>query len=69
MNRQIVRKRKLADLKDDFGYVPGTPEERIAMVWELTKEYCTLHGIDANQPMQRHITRVIRGGEKRNEGN
>jgi hypothetical protein len=41
------------------GYVPGTPEERIAMVWPLTREACSLskrHGPD--RPMQRHVTRV-----------
>lgn len=42
-------------------YVPGTPEERINLVWELTKEACSLSNkYDAEQRLQRHITRLIR---------
>jgi hypothetical protein len=64
-NGITVRKGKLADLKDDHGYVEATMEERFGMVWELTKQYCALHGIDANQPMRRDITRIIRRGEQK----
>ncbi|MBM3325776.1 MAG: hypothetical protein FJY65_02170 [Calditrichaeota bacterium] len=61
MNRQITRKCTLSDLRDDHGYVPGTPEERIAMVWEITKALCALSPYhDAERRLQRHITRVIR---------
>jgi len=43
------------------GYVPGTMGERIALVWQLTCEAVSLSGkYDAEQRLQRHITRVIR---------
>ena len=64
VNRTTVRKGKLADLKDDYGYVEATMEERFGMVWELTKQYCALHGIDESQPMRRDVTKVIRRGEQ-----
>ena len=44
---------------DDF--VPGTPEERIELVWILTKEIASLSGkYDAERRLQRHSTRLIR---------
>ncbi len=44
-----------------YKFVPGTPEERIAMVWPLTVEFCSQSDkYDADQPLQRHITRLIR---------
>ena len=63
LNRQITRKLRLEDLKEDYGYVDATPEERIGMVWPLTREVCSLsplHAYNAEQRLQRHITRVIR---------
>ena len=43
------------------GYVPGTMSERIALVWPLTLEAVSLsRKYDAEQRLQRHITRVIR---------
>ena len=52
----IVRK-PLHD-PDDTGYVEGTPEERVAMVWELTRAaWSFVDGFDPDQPMQRHIAR------------
>lgn len=45
----------------DFGYVPGTAEERIALVWELTKEALSLSGkYDPEQRLQRHIISIKR---------
>ena len=45
----------------DFGYVPGTPEERIAMVWPLTVEALSLSKkYNVEQPLQRHIVRIKR---------
>jgi hypothetical protein len=41
--------------------VPGTPEERVALVWPLTAEVVSLSGkYDAEQRLQRHITRLVR---------
>lgn len=42
-------------------YVEGTPEERVGLVWELTKEAASLSGkYDVERRLQRHVTRVIR---------
>jgi len=63
LNRQITRKLRLEDLTEDYGYVSGSPEERILMVWPLTKEaslLSPLHAANAERRLQRHITRVIR---------
>jgi len=43
------------------GYVPGTVEERISMVWPLTCEVVSLSKkYDVEQPLQRHIVNIIR---------
>ncbi|MBM3329332.1 MAG: hypothetical protein FJY67_07665 [Calditrichaeota bacterium] len=60
LNRQITRKLTLDDLRDDYGYVDATPEERIGMVWDLTVEHYSKLGYDMSQPLQRHVTKVIR---------
>ncbi len=44
---------------DDF--VPGTPADRIKLVWTLTKEITSLSKKhDAERRLQRHVTRLIR---------
>jgi len=46
-------------LNDDF--VPGTPAERIKLVWILTREITSLSkNHDAERRLQRHVTRLIR---------
>lgn len=56
------KKRKeqlLAEKK--FGYVPGTPEERLAMMWPLTCEaWASDPDFDPNAPLRRDIARLIR---------
>jgi len=43
------------------GYVAGTKEERIAMVWPLTCELVSLSKkYDVKQPLQRHIVNIVR---------
>ena len=43
------------------GYVPGTMEDRIAMIWPLTCEAVLLSGkYDIKQRLQRHIVRIFR---------
>jgi len=43
------------------GFVPGTMEERISMVWPLTCEAVSLSKkYDVEQPLQRHIVNIIR---------
>ena len=49
--------------RDDF--VPGTPSERVDLAWELTREACSLSGrYDADEPMRRDVTRLIRLGSR-----
>lgn len=46
-------------LNDDF--VPGTPVDRIMLVWILTREITSLSkNFDAERRLQRHVTRLIR---------
>lgn len=43
------------------GYVPGTPAERIALVWPLTREVASLSKrYDAERRLQRHVASVGR---------
>ena len=43
------------------GYVPGTGEERISMVWPLTCEIASLNKkYNVEQPLQRHIITIVR---------
>ena len=45
------------------GYVPGTPSERLAMVWPLTVEAVSLglgKKYNVEQRLQRHIIRIIK---------
>ena len=47
--------------KRNSGFVPGTMEERISMVWPLTCEVVSLSKkYDVKQPLQRHIVNIIR---------
>jgi hypothetical protein len=42
-------------------YVVGTPEDRILLVWPLTKEIASLSiKHDVERRLQRHITNLIR---------
>ena len=61
MNRQHTTLGRMADHYDD-DYVPGTPEERIRLVWPLTREITSLSAKhDAERRLQRHVTRLVRG--------
>jgi len=43
------------------GYVPGTAEERISLVWPLTCEAVLLSKkYDVEQPLQKNIVKIIR---------
>ena len=42
-------------------FVSGTPEDRILLVWPLTKEIASLSiKHDVERRLQRHITRLVR---------
>lgn len=64
MKKQVTLKVKsLKDplTKEDYGYVPGTPEERIALMWKLSQEIASLSGkYDVEQRLQRHITKLLK---------
>ena len=48
---------------EDRGYMPGTPEERLSEVWELTQEaWSFLQGAHAEQRLQRDVVVVRRAG-------
>ncbi len=56
-------KTRLMRMRDDDGnpFVPGTPQERIGLIWELTVELWSLKGENiAERRLQRHITNIVR---------
>ena len=60
MNRQHTAKYRMTDRRTD-DFVPGTPAERIGLVWPLTLEVTSLSKrYDAKRRLQRHITSVAR---------
>jgi hypothetical protein len=60
MNKGHIAIRRISKRRND-DFVPGTPAERIALVWPLTKEAVSLSKrYDAERRLQRHITRISR---------
>ena len=60
MNRTITGKYRMADPRND-DFVPGTPAERIALVWILTREIASLNKkYDVERRLHRHVTRLVR---------
>ena len=60
-----VRKDKVRLTKirgeEDIPFVPGSPQERLRLIWELTVELWSLKGEDlAKRRLQRHITNLIK---------
>ncbi|MEJ5361698.1 MAG: hypothetical protein WBK20_04460 [Spirochaetota bacterium] len=56
----IILKKKINEIPDD-DFVDGTPAQRIAMVWEITRDtWAFLGGSDAEQRLQRHVTNIVR---------
>ena len=60
MNRgETTLYRTMDPPNDDF--VPGTPEDRIGLVWTLTREIAFLSvKHDAERRLQRDVTRLVR---------
>lgn len=48
---------------DYFGFVEGTPAERLAMMRPLTYEAFALMGYDVDAPLRRDIAKLIRPGQ------
>ena len=62
MDRKRVALSRMTD-DSDHGFVPGTPAERIGLVWPLTREITSLsRKHDAERRLQRHVTRLVRRG-------
>ena len=60
MNRKNTVIYRMADRRND-DFVPGTPAERMSLVWPLTQEIASLSKKhDAERRLQRHITRLVR---------
>ena len=60
MNRIHTVKFRMTDQRND-DFVPGTPEERILLVWPLTQEIASLSvKHDVKRRLQRHVTRLNR---------
>jgi hypothetical protein len=60
MKRERTAKYKMSDHQDD-NFVPGTPADRLGLVWPLTREIVSLSKKhDAERRLQRHITRLVR---------
>ena len=53
-------KHRMTDKRND-DFVPGTPEERILLVWPLTQEIASLSvKHDVERRLQRHVTHLDR---------
>jgi len=62
VDRKHVRVHLSHATADDGGYMPGTPAERLALVWELTREVWEFsQGTRAEQRLQRDVAVLIRG--------
>jgi len=60
MNRKHTTIHRMTGHRND-DYVPGTPEDRIRLVWPLTQEIASLSAKhDVERRLQRHVTRLIR---------
>jgi len=60
MNRKHTSIHRMTDHRND-DYVPGTPEDRISLVWPLTREIASLSvKHDAERRLQRHVTCLVR---------
>ena len=60
--RQIITKSTLR-LHADDNFVPGTIEQRVAMVWPITREIVSLSPqYDVERKLQRDVVRVARCG-------
>jgi hypothetical protein len=60
LNRAKTARCQMSDRGND-SYVPGTPVERIALVWPLTREVSSLSKrYDAERRLQRHVAHLVR---------
>ncbi|OGV66701.1 MAG: hypothetical protein A2498_03645 [Lentisphaerae bacterium RIFOXYC12_FULL_60_16] len=60
MNRNITERHRMSDKRND-DFVPGSPADRINLVWSLTREVTSLsnrHHVERR--LQRHVTSIVR---------
>jgi hypothetical protein len=63
LNRHQVALHRSHTEADDGGYMPGTPEERLLEVWELTREvWAFFQEANAERRLQRDVAVLVRGG-------
>ena len=56
MRRDIMTRTSLEESRDDAGYMEGTMAERLAAVWEITRDvWAFVPNEDAEQRLQRHV--------------
>jgi hypothetical protein len=59
-----VVKKSLREAREDDDYVPGTPEERWNMMWQLALDAWAFSGKSeeelAKRKLSRHVVRVVR---------
>ena len=62
MDRHVITKSTLRQHVDD-NFVPGTVEQRVLMVWPITREIAVLNpDYDVERRLQRDVVRVTRRG-------
>ena len=62
LDRSIIRKTKLSEHRDN-DYMDASVQERIGIVWPLTKEIASLSPKhDVERRLQRHIAVLIKRG-------
>jgi hypothetical protein len=58
--KQVAVHKSFADA-DDSGYMPGSEAERLAAVWELTRDVWAFFGKEnAERRLQRHVAVLTR---------
>ncbi len=61
MRRDVIEKKSLKEARRDDGFLPGTMAERIAAVWEITKNtWAFVPNGNPQQRLQRHIAVLIK---------
>jgi hypothetical protein len=61
LDRNFVRVFRSHAEAEDGGYMPGSAEERLSQVWELTREvWFFFQETDAEQRLQRDVAVLIR---------
>jgi hypothetical protein len=60
MDRKRTALIQMSSASEHDHFVPGTPAERISLVWPLTLEVVSMSKrYDAERRLQRHVTRIV----------